>query len=192
MPNPRAGTFRPNLHQSEATMRWLFRRPRAGIWIFCDGGAGAIAVSERSPEKLSKSQEAGCAAAAFESTGQLVEWAWQPLPAMTNNEAEYAGLYLGIELAQRLPAAATLFLLDSAVVVGQMQGRLRVHSPALRHWHGRITAALRPLPKVEFHYIPREYNLLADALARQARVPWASIQAALHAAHPSGEKHAQS
>jgi ribonuclease HI len=91
---------------------------------------------------------------------------------MTNNEAEYAGLLLGIGLAERLRADEAVFLLDSANVVGQMTGRCAVNSRSLHRWYWQACAAVRGLPAARFYAIPREWNRLADGLACQAGIPW--------------------
>jgi ribonuclease HI len=96
------------------------------------------------------------------------------LAPLNNNEAEYAGLILGLRLAQRLRASFTVCVLDSAVVIGQMQGRFAVNSAGLRRWHWRACAAARQLPLVRYCAVPREWNRLADGLAGQASMPWST------------------
>jgi ribonuclease HI len=114
----------------------------------------------------------GAGAVALSDEGQIVRWEWQGLPAMTNNEAEYAGLLLGLKLARRLAAEEAIFLLDSEIVIGQMTGRFAVNSATLRRWHWQACTAARRLPMVRFCVIPREWNRLADGLACQAGIPW--------------------
>jgi len=150
------------------------------IWVFCDGSTGAQgtatgAAGEPSRAALSIPQAAltcGAGAAALDADGRLVGSDWRPLPAMTNNEAEYAGLLLGIGLAQRLAAEETVFLLDSAIVVGQMTGRFAVNSRSLHRWHWQACEAIRALPHSRLCAIPREWNRLADGLACQAGISW--------------------
>jgi ribonuclease HI len=159
------------------------RSTHARIWLFCDGGAGGLftASSDEAPPATKNSLvlQAGCGAVARSDEGEILEWAWRALPAMTNNEAEYAGLILGLELARRLRAEETVCVLDSATVVWQMEGRSRVNSATLRPWHRQACAAINRLPAVHFRLAPRELNCLADALARQARFPWAEIKRVL-------------
>jgi len=87
---------------------------------------------------------------------------------MTNNEAEYAGLILALELALPLHPDHLDVYLDSAVVVGQMNGECGIHAQALRHWHRRACQLARKLPRVCYTHVPRERNHLADALANAA------------------------
>lgn len=163
------------------------------LWVFCDGGAGGIldvtpdendnsvlggrTVSKhRRRTKAGLTIQAGCGAVARSDSGQIMEWSWQPLPNMTNNEAEYAGLLLGTQLAARLPANEVIFVMDSKTVVGQMQGHYRINSPKLRKWHRQACQAIRQFPQVDFRLVARELNCMADALARQARLPWEDVR----------------
>ena len=144
---------------------WFKTRP-AQLYCFCDGSSGAR------PALPGLRPVCAAGAVARSADGRIVDWLWQELPAMTNNEAEYAGLLLGLQLACRHQAAQTVCILDSEVVVGQMQGRFSVNSPRLRAWHARAVAAARQLPAVAYHLVPREWNRLADGLAAQAALPW--------------------
>jgi ribonuclease HI len=159
-------------------MKW-FRQPpaRARCWLFCDGSTGGRAGP------LATAYAA--AAAAHDDDGQLLDWAWQRLAPLTNNEAEYAGLLLALSLAQRQRAHEVHIIMDSEVVVGQMQGRFAVHSPALRRWHWQACTAARTLPVVQYHQVPREWNRLADGLAAQATLDWDHIRSTLLNSHQS-------
>lgn len=150
--------------------------------------AAAVLAVEDAPrwgrlERLRKvfRNESRCAAAAIarDDTGRILDLVWQMLDVRTNNEAEYAGLLLGLELAERLRAPQTICVLDSAVVIGQMTGRYAVNSKALRAWHWRACQAARRLPEVHYCLAPREWNRLADGLAGQASIPWVRLRTAL-------------
>lgn len=154
------------------------------LWIFCDGSAGnneqgSMGASALPARRLKPIAACGAAAVARNREGRIVDWAWQALPPMTNNEAEYAGLLLGLKLAQRLRVQEAICVLDNDVVVGQMIGRFAVKSPRLRSWHWKACAAVRQLPAVQFRTIPREWNQLADVLASQACVPWEVLRQAV-------------
>lgn len=156
------------------------------IWVFCDGSTGASENGSggngssgviRSPAPGPRAPTTcGAGAVALDEQGQMAGCDWRPLPMMTNNEAEYAGLLLGIGLAERLGAEETIFLLDSAIVVGQMTGRCAVNSRSLHRWYWQACAAVRTLPAVRFYAIPREWNRIADGLACQAGIPWAWLR----------------
>jgi ribonuclease HI len=154
------------------------QKPTGRVWLFCDGSAGAHAAAEE-PSAVQSEHElpmtCTAAAIAHANDGRILDWAWQPLPTLTNNEAEYAGLLLGLALAQRLGAQEAICVLDSETVLGQMQGRFAVKSPRLRHWHQRACAAVRALPSVHYVQIPRSWNRLADGLAAQTAMHWPAL-----------------
>ncbi|HRJ42504.1 MAG TPA: ribonuclease HI family protein [Caldilineaceae bacterium] len=156
---------------------WNRNRSPSRLWLFCDGSTGLADYYGQSRTDPVLAQ-ATCAAAAVarSNEGDLLDWAWQPLPSMTNNEAEYAGLILGLHLARKLRAKEVVCALDSDVVVGQMEGRYAVHSPALRPWHWRACEAARGIQQVRYCHIPREWNRLADGMATQAGIPWAVLR----------------
>lgn len=167
------------------------RRGMGRLWVFCDGGLGAQPL----PVPMLPSQRqgpieihAGCGALARDDAGAVVDWAWRGLPSMTNNEAEYAGLLLGVELARRHPAGHVVFVLDSEVVVGQMQGRFAVNSPTLRQWQRRARRAVQTLPRADFCLVPRACNALADALAHEAGLPWNQLHRAMLVMLPAHEE----
>ncbi len=144
------------------------------VWIFCDGSTGTPEKGNGDSGATATPVPVGCGAGAvaLDANGRIVGWEWRSLPAMTSNEAEYAGLLLGIALANRLAADETVFLLDSDIVVGQITGRYAVNSRALHRWYWQACAALRTLPSARFCVIPREWNRLADGLAWQATIWW--------------------
>lgn len=156
------------------------------IYLFCDGGTGSTTqTTQRQAATVSIRKqlrnEATCSAAAiaFAPSGEILDWAWQQLSALTNNEAEYAGLILGLETAQRLHAQEAICILDSEVVVGQMEGRFRVHSRRLQRWHSAARKQERNLPSVRYCLVPREWNRLADGLVAQAGIPWPVLRTAI-------------
>ncbi|RIK38711.1 MAG: hypothetical protein DCC57_20715 [Chloroflexi bacterium] len=166
-------------------------RGRGVYYIFCDGGAEPLPPAEfdGAPQTPAAATvgPAGCAAIAYLPSGELSQWSYRALPSMTNVEAEYAGLILGLELAQRRRAAAPVFLLDSITVVGQMSGRYAVHSARLLVWHRQARAAWRGLAGARICYIPRAWNATADALARQARLPWPALRQWVEREEGSGQ-----
>ena len=100
----------------------------------------------------------------------------------TNNEAEYKALIIALEFLSGMPNAADisdiLFLLDSQLLVNQMNGVYSVKSANILPLYNKaqkllkdIKAALKlrgSLLKVTFRHIPRELNKDADKLANLA------------------------
>ena len=156
---------------------WKGKRSLAHVWIFCDGSSGLGDDSRRSrPDPLLAQAGCGAAAVARGEDGELLDWTWRRLPQVTNNEAEYAGLILGLKLARRLGATHVTCVLDSDVVVGQMDGRYSVNSSLLLRWHWRACETARGLRQVRYRHIPRAWNRLADGLATQVGIPWEALK----------------
>lgn len=89
----------------------------------------------------------------------------QFLGRMTNNEAEYRALLLGLDLAERFKPEALTCFLDSELVVSQINGLYRVKKSHLRELLFKIRQAERNCSKVVYRLIPREKNTAADTLA---------------------------
>ena len=115
-----------------------------------------------------ENENTGVGAVLIDGKGRVLALGNRQLEEMTNNEAEYAGLVLALEIAARARPRMLRVFLDSAVVVGQMTGRCAVRSPGMKKWHMRACHAARKLRRVTYQHIPRERNMLADALANEA------------------------
>ncbi|HUY76117.1 MAG TPA: reverse transcriptase-like protein, partial [Ktedonobacterales bacterium] len=90
------------------------------------------------------------------------------LGALTNNQAEYRALILGLKsVAQYAPAAVTVFM-DSELVVRQMTGRYKVNPGPLLALHEEARALAAALPQVTFTHVLRGRNAVADRLANEA------------------------
>ncbi|MCB0010033.1 MAG: reverse transcriptase-like protein, partial [Anaerolineales bacterium] len=57
---------------------------------------------------------------------------------------------------------------DSEVVVRQVMGLSRVNSTRLRPLHRQTCARIAQFEQVRLHHVPREQNMMADALATLA------------------------
>ncbi len=93
----------------------------------------------------------------------------------TNNEAEYLALQASLEfLKNYLPKQGRefdlIFLLDSKLVVEQMNKRWKIKEARLLDLAKQNWQALDALPHCSWQikYVPREENKRADALANQA------------------------
>lgn len=124
--------------------------------VYCDGGIGG------------SGRAAGLGVVIRDEQNEIIGLVKRSMPAMTNNEAEYAALILAMEVTRRFSPRTLHVYMDSEVVVGQMQGRFAVNSPALRRWHNQACQLTRHYGEIIFHHIPREANRLADALANEA------------------------
>ena len=159
------------------------------LWVFCDGGAGGGAQLSATDEQTRGiwrkyfREEVVCTAAAVgrDERGRIVDWRWQRLGTVSNNEAEYVGLLLGLEMGISRQVTELFCVMDSEVVVGQMRGHFGVNSATLRALHWQACAAARQLPQVHYCLVPREWNRLADGLAGQAMMPWHDLATAIEA-----------
>ena len=85
----------------------------------------------------------------------------------TNNEAEYQGLILALETALELQADTLEILMDSELVVKQLQGLYRVKEPRLVPLFTKVKHLEHQLDTVSYYHIPRAQNSLADAVVNQ-------------------------
>ena len=113
-------------------------------------------------------RSSGVAVVVRNAGGRILDAASCLLAGMTNNEAEYEALILGLEVAIARSDRQATFALDSQVVVGQMAGCFAVRDPKLAPRHEQASRLLAQLPEATLIFIPRERNRLADALAAEA------------------------
>jgi ribonuclease HI len=90
------------------------------------------------------------------------------LGVTTNNRAEYRALVEGLDQAERLGGEEVEVLLDSELLVKQLQGLYRVKSPEILPLYGEARERIGRFRKCHFRHIPRGENVEADRLAQQA------------------------
>ena len=86
----------------------------------------------------------------------------------TNNVAEYEALIAGLEGARDLGARRLLICLDSQLLVRQIAGEYRVRAAGLKPLFRRVQALMAEFAVVDIEHVPREKNVVADALANAA------------------------
>ena len=111
---------------------------------------------------------AGAGAVLLAEDGTVIAELTRALGRATNNVAEYNALILGLEEARRLGASAIDVRMDSLLVVEQMSGRWRTKHPGLIPLALRAGHLLASFPEHELRHVPREQNLVADALSNRA------------------------
>ncbi len=89
------------------------------------------------------------------------------LDSATNNEAEYRGLLMAIELAKELQLTQVTFLGDSKLVVMQVSGEWQAKHPMMQDLKQQAIAALRAIPRWSIQWIKRELNGEADRIANE-------------------------
>ena len=90
------------------------------------------------------------------------------LGQMTNNQAEYHALILGLQAVARYQPASVQVFLDSELVVHQMNGRYRVKDAGLLPLFQQAKQLAAALPNAQFAHVPRRQNQRADTLANEA------------------------
>jgi ribonuclease H / adenosylcobalamin/alpha-ribazole phosphatase len=103
-----------------------------------------------------------------ESSGQVIREISQGVGIATNNVAEYTALVLALEAAFEISSTASVVVrMDSKLVVEQMSGRWKIKHPDMMQLGAKVQKLIAG-KDVEFVWIPREQNTLADALANKA------------------------
>lgn len=90
------------------------------------------------------------------------------LGALTNNQAEYQALILGLRKALELEITDLTCYLDSELVVKQLQGNYKVKQPEILNLHRLAFEFIPKFRRINFISIPREKNFRADKLVNQA------------------------
>ena len=86
----------------------------------------------------------------------------------TNNEAEYEALIEGLKAVSEWKPDRLEILLDSKLVVEQVNGRWKVKEARLQSLLTTAKELLAAIPEVEIKHVEREQNKGADALANMA------------------------
>ena len=86
----------------------------------------------------------------------------------TNNEVEYEVLLKGLELAKSIEAESILILGDSQLVMGQINGTCEAKEERMKKHLEKVLQLVKKFKEANFVQIPREENIEADALAKEA------------------------
>ena len=129
----------------EANKKWI---------IHVDGSstqhAGGIGVVLRSPE------------------GDKLKYKLRLQYQPTNNEVEYKALLKGLELARSVEATSILVLGDSQLVMGQVNGTYDAKEGRMKKYLENVLLLVKKFKEANFIQIPREENVEADVLAKEA------------------------
>ena len=90
------------------------------------------------------------------------------LGSMTNNQAEYRALIIGLEAAAELKPESVLVRMDSELVVRQMNGQYKVRHPEILPLFLQAQELVGALGDVSIVHVRRERNPGADAVANMA------------------------
>ena len=86
----------------------------------------------------------------------------------TNNQAEYAGLILGLQQAKDMGIKSLLIVGDSLLVINHMKRIYKCKSPNLIENYDKAKNLARQLDAVEYLHVLRHLNKRADELSNIA------------------------
>ncbi len=100
--------------------------------------------------------------------GEILGERSERLGDITNNEAEYRALILGLGDALKLGASELDLRLDSELLVRQLQGTYKVRAANLIPLNQAAHRFLKRFKHYTIQHVPREMNRRADQLANRA------------------------
>ena len=101
--------------------------------------------------------------------GKIIHEHSEFLGVHTNNYAEYRGLIAGLSFAANHGAREVEFVMDSQLVIRQMNGEYKVKSPDMLELYNDAKALASLIPSVKFSNVRRSDLLIprADALLNE-------------------------
>lgn len=108
--------------------------------------------------------EAACAAVVYDTKGDELLTRAKRLGKATNNEAEYHGVLLALEMCKELGAASVKLRTDSELVERQIKGIYKVKKKELKPYHATALLLSRRFEAFSVEHVRREQNARADAL----------------------------
>ena len=101
--------------------------------------------------------------------GKIIHEHSEFLGVHTNNYAEYRGLIAGLSFAANHGAREVEFVMDSQLVIRQMNGEYKVKSPEMLELYKDAKALASLIPSVKFSNVRRSELLIprADALLNE-------------------------
>lgn len=87
----------------------------------------------------------------------------------TNNQAEYLAIMEAYEILDQNKLNGELdFFMDSELAVKQLNGIYKVKNPEIKKIYDKIKEKEKKFEKINYTWVPREKNQVADALANEA------------------------
>lgn len=137
--------------------------------LYTDGGArsnpgpaGAGVVIKLEDSTKSRSISGG-----KKSKLKVIKSISKYLGVLTNNQAEYQALIIGLEEAKKLGATEIDCYLDSELIVKQLNREYKIKNHDLGPLFIKVWNLSQSFKKVNYYYIPREKNKEADKLVNQ-------------------------
>ncbi len=98
---------------------------------------------------------------------KIISRAGAYLGVATNNEAEYIALIQGLTLAEEKGFDELSCLLDSELVVNQLNGVYKVKNERIKVYFGQVRDLSKKFKFVSFTHIVRSQNKEADAIVNK-------------------------
>lgn len=117
-----------------------------------------------------KTGESVCGASIQTVDGHEVGSVSENLGKGTNNTAEYTSAIKGLRKALELGASEVELIMDSQLVVRQIQGKYAVSKEHLKPLHKLVMDYLNAFDSYNVKHVKREFNQRADELAGKAYV----------------------
>lgn len=111
---------------------------------------------------------AGIGVIIMNSDGLVIEKISEYVGEMTNNQAEYMALILGLQEARFFRAKVAHCYLDSELVVKQLNGEYKVKNQNMKPLFVVVQSLIKNFESVKFRHISRGKNEDADILVNKA------------------------
>jgi hypothetical protein len=98
----------------------------------------------------------------------MFEFAIPIQPTVTNNQAEYEALLMGLQYLREAKAISVEIFGDSELVIKQLNGQYECRNDILRNYYEECKEILKSFQLVIQQHIPRENNGEANRLAQSA------------------------
>ena len=85
----------------------------------------------------------------------------------TNNISEYSAVIRALELLKEKGQESALINSDSQLLVKQLKGEYKIKKPHLKELKEKIDILSNEM-KIQYRWIPREKNQIADKLSKEA------------------------
>ena len=86
----------------------------------------------------------------------------------TSNEVDYEAFLKGLELAKSVETKSVLILGDSQLIIRQVNGMYEAKEERMKKYLSRVMCLMKRFEKADFVQIPREENVEADTIAKEA------------------------
>ena len=103
-----------------------------------------------------------------DASGREVACHSEAIGRATNNVAEYRAVLKGLSMLLERGGESAEFLLDSELVVRQLNGVYRVRDPKMATLYQEALRLAARLGQITFRHVPRAENSRADQLANEA------------------------